>query len=469
MKKGFTLVELLAVIIIIGLISVIIVPRVQNTISESKKNTYEASAYALEREASNFYMMKKTDSTQFTGCTYDFTNNINTCNGFEFTGKKPKNGILEIDSNGNIQFTLKFNKYCYTKRINTDNISIKTNCNEELNDMMLEIVTTGDGLYKSTTEPGRLIYRGENPNNYIWLDENGDKTQTSDELYRIVSYETDGTTKVVRNESIGSIAFDTETNRNNSTNGYFCNSEYGCNAWGNQSNTYYNGKTLSELNQDFYFYYYPDNQSSTFSIKPNNNFGIINDDSSLNTYLNTTYYNTLYFKDKIENHSFNVGAIYYGITVNSQVEYNGGDKGLLKEKQEEQSYKWNGKIALINLTEYVESSLNPTCTSVYSNYRYNSLYFYDTDHDGTKELTISGYDNWPCSNREFNWLAKGIKERSLTARADRQDGVYIMHNEGHFDNYRTSNSVEVRPAFYLKSEINLSGSGTSSNPYYIID
>lgn len=42
MKKGFTLVEMLAVIIIIGVLSLVMIPSIESIIEESEKDTYEA-------------------------------------------------------------------------------------------------------------------------------------------------------------------------------------------------------------------------------------------------------------------------------------------------------------------------------------------------------------------------------------------------------------------------------------------
>lgn len=113
MKKGFTLIELLAIIIVLGLIAVIIVPKIQKTITDSKKNTYKISVEALEREADNFYITKKSSLEPFTGCEYDFTSNKNTCEGYDFKGKKPESGALKIASNGFTSYALKYDKYCY--------------------------------------------------------------------------------------------------------------------------------------------------------------------------------------------------------------------------------------------------------------------------------------------------------------------------------------------------------------------
>ena len=46
-KKGFTLVELLAVIVILGLIAVILVPKVQGVVRDSKKNAAYENADRL--------------------------------------------------------------------------------------------------------------------------------------------------------------------------------------------------------------------------------------------------------------------------------------------------------------------------------------------------------------------------------------------------------------------------------------
>ena len=61
------------------------------------------------------------------------------------------------------------------------------------------VVTEGDGLYKDEYETGRYIYKGANPNNYITF---------NNEIWRIISVENDGTIKIMRNESIGNIVFD---------------------------------------------------------------------------------------------------------------------------------------------------------------------------------------------------------------------------------------------------------------------
>ena len=50
-KNGFTLVELLAVIVILAVILVIAVPQIMNVINESKKGTLESSARLIASSA----------------------------------------------------------------------------------------------------------------------------------------------------------------------------------------------------------------------------------------------------------------------------------------------------------------------------------------------------------------------------------------------------------------------------------
>lgn len=68
-----------------------------------------------------------------------------------------------------------------------------------LGGQLVELVTSGDGLYADTYETGKYIYKGANPNNYITF---------NNELWRIIAREVDGTYKIMRNESIGNFSWD---------------------------------------------------------------------------------------------------------------------------------------------------------------------------------------------------------------------------------------------------------------------
>ena len=67
------------------------------------------------------------------------------------------------------------------------------------NDLKALAVTEGDGLYKDEYEEGKYTYKGANPNNYITF---------NNEMWRIISIDSNGLIKIMRNESIGNKAFD---------------------------------------------------------------------------------------------------------------------------------------------------------------------------------------------------------------------------------------------------------------------
>ena len=219
-NKGFTLIELLAVIIILGLIAVLIVPKVVNMLDDAEKNTNMTSAENLIKAAE-----LKVSNNEITGNNRDIKINYQTgenINYLDYTGEKPEIGQVQIKRNGDIAMAVKFGDYCYLKSYTSNDITTiaynentcGANSDVFINYTMPELAVSGDGLYEAQGEPGRYIYRGTNPNNYINLKENG-----TDVTYRILSYESDGTIKVIRDASLGNIAWDPQANRQNTAAG----------------------------------------------------------------------------------------------------------------------------------------------------------------------------------------------------------------------------------------------------------
>ena len=104
----------------------------------------------------------------------------------------------------------------------------------------IPIVKQNSGLYLST--PNRYVYKGINPNNYL---------KFNNELWRIISFEPDGTIKIIKTENLQNIPFDTNNQ----------------NDW---------------------------------------------ETSTLNKYLNNNYYLSLSkeIQNQIVNHTWNIGAVY---------------------------------------------------------------------------------------------------------------------------------------------------------------
>ena len=65
----------------------------------------------------------------------------------------------------------------------------------------VEVVSSGDGLYADEYEAGKYTYKGTSLDNYITF---------NNETWRIISIESDGTIKIMRNASIGKMAFDAD-------------------------------------------------------------------------------------------------------------------------------------------------------------------------------------------------------------------------------------------------------------------
>lgn len=70
-KKGFTLVELLGVIIVLGIIAMITIPRVNDSLKEARKNAFEDSVKAILVAVQNYQAEHYTDSA------YDLKKGIN--------------------------------------------------------------------------------------------------------------------------------------------------------------------------------------------------------------------------------------------------------------------------------------------------------------------------------------------------------------------------------------------------------
>ena len=120
-KNGFTLVELLAVIVILGLLMVILAPKITKTLNESEKKTNMASAQNLVKSA-----QLKVSNNEIKGTSQNIKINYETkenINYLDYTGEKPEIGQVQIKTNGDIAMAVKFGDYCYLKSYNSNDIT----------------------------------------------------------------------------------------------------------------------------------------------------------------------------------------------------------------------------------------------------------------------------------------------------------------------------------------------------------
>ena len=300
-----------------------------------------------------------------------------------------------------------------------------------------KVVTSGDGLYTDSTEAGRYVYRGANPNNYITL---------GTDTYRIIAIESDNTLKVIKNGSIGIKVFDpgystsiTDVTGSNSTDGTrysstrtdYCydssaSSYLGCKVWGSKTTTLdTNGKNVTQM---------PWTIDGTLKDLPEK-------EAYLNTYLNNDWYNSLSsnVQNIVVSHMFNVGVTKYNVT------------NLSNTITQEQTYKWKGKVGLMNPSDYVKASTNSECTSVMAYWNNSSCY----EESATHNWIYAG----PAA-KNFSWTIAP----SSTLNAS---NMFHVYSDGGLSHDYAINSYGAAPVLYLSSDISLEGDGISNSPYTV--
>lgn len=409
MKKGFTLVELLATITILGIIALLLVPTVTGVISNFRNDSSENQKKSIVAAAKLWGSDHRLELPTTEGETM--------C----VSVAELKNGYLEddivdpdtkeaISDHVGVEIKRVGKSYEYTY---TDSCSTSDQDSEL--DITDDVVTSGDGLYEDSYENGRYVYKGNNPNNYI---------EFNGELWRIIAKETDGTYKIIRDQLSENRAFD-EENYRTTANNTFCDSSYsGCNVYGKVN--------------------------GIFRLMSGQKMGTVTEDSSLSKYLNETYYNTLTSdaKNQVQTHAFNIGVV---------LVYGGGNQNnsIYSDLNGEKAFQWTGNIGLPNVTDILRANSDSRCNSAGA-------------ASGTLEqnLCISNYLVNNMSEISF-WTMNGYSTQTYATSG----AVWIPYRSGNrisFSVQAPSYSGGVRPVLFLKSTIKITGgNGSQSSPYMI--
>ena len=107
-KKGFTLIELMAVIILLGLIIMIIVPKITDSIENSKKNAAIDSALGYVKSARDYYNINVLEKDYVIKEGINWIQDINSV--IEVDGELPSSGYFYLE-NGKIEFA----EFCVDK------------------------------------------------------------------------------------------------------------------------------------------------------------------------------------------------------------------------------------------------------------------------------------------------------------------------------------------------------------------
>ena len=198
MKKGFTLIEIIAIIILLSVIALITYPVINNLITEGKEKLYEKQINELER-LSNTWVTKNTNKLKTEeGYTYDLS--FEELNEQGFTSDKqiqnPKTGknltgCMKVTYNSSKNgYDVAYDEGC-TPSGSSSEITFK---NKILGASNSNIVTTGDGLYSKTTSTGTTYYyKGAVENNYV---------KFADKVFRIVRINEDGTIRLITQDNV---------------------------------------------------------------------------------------------------------------------------------------------------------------------------------------------------------------------------------------------------------------------------
>ena len=422
--RGFTLVELLAVIVILAVILVIAVPKVSDTIKNSKKASFESSAKTIASQAEKKKMEKeiledtgsincsdvvKLNDTDYGNCSITFDGNtakVTLVGKGKFEGLKITNATKDNATADEI----KPPEY----GIAVDYIN-----------GLFDYNALSNGLKKDNTSDANIRYEGSNPNNYVSF---------NDELWRIIGV-FGNNVKLVRSEELGELSWDSSDSS--------INSGWGVNEWSQAElkeylNTMYYGGTSVTCyggGSNYTTTCPTGSLNSTAKSMINNytwNTGAINENDTTIVNLTTYAYNTVAFYNA-ERGSVNGKICPSGNYCNDIVK---------------RTPTWQGYVALPYVTDWAYASATDGC-------EINML------QKDSKSVYI-------CKND--NWMHHGILAWYLSpfARSDGAYGVGTVLGNGCVRDYVASDALSVFPSVYLNSNVEITGgSGTSSDPYIL--
>ena len=420
MKKGFTLVEVLAIIAVLGIILITVVPNIGGSIEKKKEEEYKKIINLIENAAKTYYSYN--NDIMSVGVDELLKEDLITTDLINPITNEKISGCVNVttDEDGIKQFI--FSDKC--------NVLLSTHIENLYNTAASE-----NGLVKDDTDDENIRYAGSNEvvKNYVSFD--GD-------VWRIIGI-VDGKVKLVKNDSIGTYSWDSSTSGFNNGMGY--------NIWETiDGKTKADGTTKSDLNILLNEGYYGGTYPSTCYGGQNNA---------------TKPCPTIFMSNKLKQMVDESAVWYlaaqtqsnpsispYGLPTLDSYNNERGDSVLGSYKNIAKT-EWTGAVGLIYPSDYGYASIDSECRV---NLRAGLV-----NNNGKID-----YTNAKCKNQ--NWLFKKDAWYRTISPILSWDGLYCAVAYGNInttDNYIPSS---IFPSVYLKSNvIVVDGIGTSDDPYIL--
>lgn len=423
-KNGFTLLELLAVIIVIALVALITTPIIINVINNANRDTFKSSVEGMLRS------VELHASENYMGDTYTVTKGSITSSTGEkvhTSGGKDESGLIFMNNDGDTSATIYNKTWCAKKGLEDKQITITkysvSSC--KTNDSIPTLVKTiqdknkngnAEGLF--TDDYNVIRYRGGNEEVKNYVTFNG-------ETWRIISLQS-GSVKIIRENSIGQYAFDFRngTYRNKWDESILMNLlNAGYESGAYNSSLYWNGTSGS---------CYTNNSSTNpygmAVIKTCNFSGVKLNDRAKSMIRENVMYNF----GRVDSPSYTASQM-YNIETNSA--------------HSASNLPWFGDVMIMYASDYGYAA-SSACTK--------TLYAFAEDENCTKR----------------NWLYTGKTEWTATPYSYSEQDVISIGSNGSIIGGTTLNyaasSLEVRPTIVLKDTVSVvGGTGTKQDPYQL--
>ena len=419
-KKAFTLVELLAVIVILAVILVIAIPQIMNVIKAARLSSIKDSAMLIAEQAEKDYISQQVLNKDYNSTSIPCTDVAKLNDDYASCSISYSNGIATVKLKGSANGKFANISCSGTK----DNMNCKekvalpgyTDAEEYFANLCNDTTGCADasntnGLIK--TNGTELRYRGSNPDNYVTF--NGEEAG-----WRIVGV-FDGRVKLVKLKAFNTYSWDSSTSTVNDGNGI--------NEWSQAD-------LMTELNGDYLNILLTENTTWYDGIN-NKKEGGFDYTKVLKSSAQSLIDDALWYLGGIpERSTITLEEAYTYERENTTCQASGTTGCPYNSKNDgvERTTRWQGKIGLIYPSDYGYASSNSNCQI---NIRLNGNC--DSNWMAKYGWTISPNSSYAC--RVWYTYKSGV---SYTA-------AWITGG--------------VHPSVYLISGVQVKGTGTSGDPF----